>query len=90
MVMSVNRSFFCRSHCSGSSVCFSRNTEPFCVCYEVDINSTDCSACTTITTNSEADEVDWRASWPILVVLIGRFFVFYLLVLVRIFFFFSS
>ncbi|EYC15835.1 hypothetical protein Y032_0035g2991 [Ancylostoma ceylanicum] len=69
MVRSVDRSF-CPSRCSDSGICFLRDREFLCVCYEVDVNSTDCSPFTTTTTSSGVDEVDWRSLWPILVVLL--------------------
>ncbi|RCN41215.1 hypothetical protein ANCCAN_12853 [Ancylostoma caninum] len=69
MVRSVDRSF-CPSRCSDSGVCFLRDREFLCVCYEVEVDPTDCAPITTTTISSGVDDADWHSLWPVLVALV--------------------
>ncbi|RCN39533.1 hypothetical protein ANCCAN_14534 [Ancylostoma caninum] len=64
MASSVDRSF-CLARCSDRGVCFASAEEHFCVCYDVDVDPSDCSPLSTSTTIPDSSEGFW-ISWLLL------------------------
>ncbi|EYC15834.1 hypothetical protein Y032_0035g2990 [Ancylostoma ceylanicum] len=66
MASSVDRSL-CLGRCSDRGVCFASAEEYFCVCYDVDVDPSDCSPLTTSTAFRLADpSEDFWIYWLLL------------------------